>query len=95
MISTTDIIGYCQPYEIAAQETTELKLSSNRPKTCSVKDVNSISQKLVLKKGGRTGGTGINLGEDKHIVKANPATKQLCNIVDQGRVGLYAVAVCT
>lgn len=37
MISTTDIIGYCQPYEIAANETTELKLSSNRPKTCSVK----------------------------------------------------------
>ena len=37
MTSTTDIIGYCQPYEIAANETTELKLSSNRPKTCSVK----------------------------------------------------------
>ena len=36
VISTTGLIGYCQPLTIHAGETTELKLSSNGPDTCSV-----------------------------------------------------------
>ena len=36
MLSSTGIIGYCQPQEISANQVTELKLSSDSVKTCSV-----------------------------------------------------------
>lgn len=34
--SSTGLIGYCQPLKVHAGETTELKISSNGPGTCSV-----------------------------------------------------------
>ena len=37
MTSTTSILGYCQPLNIRNGESTELKISSNGPTSCSVK----------------------------------------------------------
>lgn len=76
MLSSTGIIGYCQPQEISAKEITDLKLSSETSKTCSVEimriicadiDPNGPGQKFELqpwgaKKNIKVSKQNINLG---------------------------------
>ena len=61
MESSTGIVGYCQPLEISTEESTDLKLSSNSSKICSVEimriicadiDPNGPGQRFELQKWG-------------------------------------------